>query len=230
MVCSHIGKEIMNETLKIIGTRKSQRAFFPEAVPLADVQLVLEQARFAPSSKNTQPWKVWHLTGEPLEALRNDYLAAFDAKEAPAAQYTYSPNPLPEAWMTRARQVGFALFAHKGIARDDFPARKAHDRENFRFFGAPNLLVLGTELNAANGTFMDCGLFLQNVLNGLASLGYGTCPMYSGVSYPHLLAKHTGGKDTLFVCTVAFGKATAEKVNEFQTEREPLDTWFVHKG
>jgi nitroreductase len=45
-----------DEFLKMIKTRRSVREFKAERVPRADVEKMLECARFAPSASNTQPW------------------------------------------------------------------------------------------------------------------------------------------------------------------------------
>ena len=49
--------------------RRSVRAFLPTPVPRQVVDDILSVARFAPSGTNTQPWKVYALTGEPKAAL-----------------------------------------------------------------------------------------------------------------------------------------------------------------
>jgi nitroreductase len=42
--------------LRLIKTRRSVREFEPETVPRADIDKMLDCARFAPSASNTQPW------------------------------------------------------------------------------------------------------------------------------------------------------------------------------
>jgi hypothetical protein len=67
---------------------------------------------------------------------------------------------------------------------------------------------------------------------GLASLGYGSCPQYSAVSYPDLLRKHIpGSEDTLFIAGLPFGRPLAgSHVNQFQPDRLPVDEWFQVVG
>jgi nitroreductase len=47
-------------------TRRSVRAFLPTPMPRADIEAILEVASRAPSGTNTQPWKVYVLTGNSL--------------------------------------------------------------------------------------------------------------------------------------------------------------------
>ncbi len=219
----------MLTALEAMHSRRSIREFENELVPLEIVRKLVEAAGRAPSSKNTQPWKLFMLQGKALEALRADYLAAFDSNTPGKPPYRYGPEKMPDAWMARARATGFGIFQHKGIGRDDVEKRRAHDRENFRFFGARQMFFLGTQESAfSSGTFLDCGFVLDNLMLGLTALGLGSCPQFSVMVYPDLLKKHIpGSEDTLFIAGLPFGKPMpGSHVNEFQPDRLPIDEWF----
>lgn len=220
---------IMLNAIQAMHSRRSIREFGPELVPMDTLRQLVEAAGRSPSSKNTQPWKLFLVQGEALEALKADYLAAFDAATKPNPDYSYSPNPLPEAWAARAKACGIGIFKHKGIGRDDADKRKAHDRENFHFFGAKQVFFITTcaESNA-NGTFLDCGFVLQSLMLGLTAQGYGSCPQFSAVCYPDILRKHIPGSEkSLFIAALPFGRPKAgSHVNQFQPERLPVDEWF----
>lgn len=47
----------MNEVLRAIRERRSVRAFRPDPVEPEKVEAILEAARWAPSGRNTQPWR-----------------------------------------------------------------------------------------------------------------------------------------------------------------------------
>jgi hypothetical protein len=51
-------------------------------------------------------------------------------------EYEYVPGKLKEPFLSRRRKVGYDLYAHYNIARDDYPARKEAMLRNFDFFGA----------------------------------------------------------------------------------------------
>ncbi len=197
--------------LEAMHARRSIREFTDELAPAETIRQLVEAAGRAPSSKNTQPWRLYLVQGAALEALRSDYLAAFDAKTPAKPGYQYSPNPLPADWAARAKDVGIGIFKHKGIGRDDLDKRTAHDRENFRFFGAHQMFFLGTQASAFSyGTFLDCGFVLDNLMLGLTALGYGSCPQFSVMIYPDLLRKHIPGtEDTLFIAGLPFGRTPA---------------------
>jgi nitroreductase len=223
----------MLTALEAMHQRRSIREFETGLVPMEIVRQVVEAAGRAPSSKNTQPWRLFLLQGQALEDLRTDYLAAFDAGRPGKPPYRYSPETLPESWMARARACGIGIFKHKGIGRDDAEKRRAHDRENFRFFGARQVFFLATQESAYSyGTFLDCGFVLDNLMLGLASQGLGSCPQFSAMAYPDLLKKHIpGSEDALFIAGLPFGKPMpGSHVNEFQPPRLPIEAWFKIVG
>jgi len=47
----------MNDVLKAIHTRRSVREFTWDSVERGDIEKILDAGRFAPSGKNTQPWR-----------------------------------------------------------------------------------------------------------------------------------------------------------------------------
>jgi nitroreductase len=188
----------------------------------------VEEAGRAPSSKNTQPWKLTLVQGAALDALRADLCAAFDAGEAPRFEYVYSKDPLPAAFKKRAVDLGKAFLTHKGIAREDKEKRRLHDRENYGFFGAPQVFFLSVgKEDWGTGTLLDCGLFLQNLIIALDNRGLGCCPQYSPLAYPDLVHKHLGHEGDLLLLALPFGRALpGSVVNQFLSEREPVDSFF----
>ena len=54
----------------LVRSRRSARGFRNEAVQKTVIREIIEDAKRAPSSMNSQPWHVHVLTGEPLEQVR----------------------------------------------------------------------------------------------------------------------------------------------------------------
>lgn len=210
--------------------RKSIRAFTGELAPLDIIQsIVLNANRAAPSSKNTQPCKLFLVQGQSLENLRNDYMSAFDNGEATDFEYAYSLNPLPATFKERGIELGKAFLIHKGIKREDKEKRKEHDKENYKFFNAKQVFFLAVNKNEyAQGTFLDCGIFFQALITELYNQGLGCCPQYSTMAYPNLLRKHIpNSEDMLFLLALPFGYPNKENIaNTFVSQREPLENYF----
>ncbi len=209
--------------------RKSVRAFTSEIVPADIVRSIVLGANRAPSSKNTQPWKLILVQGEALENLRTDYLSAFNSGKPATYEYIYNPDPLPEAYKKRAVELGKAFLTHKGIGKEDKEKRREHDSENYKFFGAKQVFFLALNRGEYGlGTFMDCGIFLQALITELHNRGLGCCPQYSVMAYPDLLRKHIPNSENLaFLLALPFGYPQTEHlVNTFVSQREPLETFF----
>lgn len=198
------------------------RAFLPEVPSRESVLRAVRLASMAPSSKNGQPWKLHVAVGEAADRVRERLCAAFDSGAAMSPDYRYSPAELPPEMMDRARACGFGLFQHKGIGRDDKEARRAHDRENFRLFGAPAVALLTLPRVSEKGTFMDGGLFLGQFLLALRGEGYESTPMFSVACLPAVFRETMAvPDDRLVVCAVAFGREdSSAHVNAFRTVRE----------
>ncbi len=219
-----------NETFETIAKRHCKRAFLDKTVDKKVLESIINVASHAASSKNTQPWKVNIVLGEKLKILKNQMCQQFDSGDFDQPDYEYSPNPLPEIHMVRARACGYALFELKNIDRKDREKRTAHDRENFECFGAPVLMVFTLDKDSQKGTFLDLGLYIQNIMLACTSLGLGSCPQYSLTNVGNTIKKELNiPSDEILVCGLSMGfPDESEKVNTFIPERIASDaftTW-----
>ena len=57
--------------------RRSIRAFNPEPVPREVLEEIMENALWAPSWGNTQPWRLTLIGGETLEKIKEEYVQMF---------------------------------------------------------------------------------------------------------------------------------------------------------
>ncbi|MDR1760764.1 MAG: nitroreductase [Fibrobacter sp.] len=217
----------MNPVLQAIQSRKSIREFSEVPVSEEIIREILETAARAPSSKNTQPWKLFLVTGNALSALREDYGRAFDERKEPELELS---NTLFPAYRDRAMNLGKAIFAHKGILREDKEKRRLHDRANFEFFNAPQIFMLAVNKEAYHEiTLMDCGIFASYLMLAIHGAELGCCPQTSTIIYPSILRKHIPhSEDLRFLMIFPFGKPReGSRLNEFHTEREPVASWFT---
>ena len=93
---------------RIIGSRKSIRAFQP--TPLAEGALdeILEVAARAPSGGNMQPWHVHVLEGAALRRFVEAACHAYDFQpEERRTEYEYYPSEFFEPYAARRRKVGW---------------------------------------------------------------------------------------------------------------------------
>lgn len=209
---------------KLLPKRHCKRAFLNTPIPTDLLTQILEESLESPSSKNTQPWQVCIVQGKTLQTLKQALCSAFDSGDMGKHDYTYSPDPMPDVWMGRARRCGYGLFELKGIARDDHEARKKHNRENFTCFEASTLLIFHLPKNAEKGTFLDMGFFMQSVMLAASEAGLGTCPQFSIAAYADLIRTHLNLKDRLIVSGMSIGFPDENAtVNQYEPKRVLLD-------
>lgn len=219
--------------LSVITSRHCKRAFLDRPVPREILERVLSAAGHAPSPRNTQFWQVAVVTGEARTELSRRLRRAADSAEQYEPDYSNRPTPAGELAEQRAFAWGAAYYGALGIARADDAGRREVERRNLRFYDAPVAMVFHLPAAAVAGTFLEMGLFLQNVMLGLVACGLGSCPQYSVARYGDVLRDALGlGADRLIVCTLCVGYVDeSAPINTFYPERAPLEEYIQwHDG
>ena len=212
------------DVLSAITARHCKRAYLDRPVPQELLREVLAAAAHAPSTRNAQPWQVVVLSGASRMRLVDRLCAAFDADVAARPDYVNRRPSSDPRELERAERAGRGLLEARGIARDDQQARRANQRVNFQFHGAPVAMILHLPADAVAGTFLEMGFFLQNVMVGLVARGLGSCPQFSVAGYSDCIRSELGlGADRLIVCSLAVGYPDPQApVNAFVPERADL--------
>ena len=205
--------------------RHSVRAFTPQAVEKYKLLQALEYARYAASSKNMQPWQIAICQGNLLKKLSQELINSVFNGDQPAKEMGEDKTRIPDLYMQRARECGFSLFQHKGIARDDKPARLDHWAENYRFFGASTVILFYYDTSLPSHCLIDMGIFLERLMEGLSLQGISSCPQASLVSFPHIIKGHVTmdiSLDPIFGLSIGYEDESA-KVNQFRTSKLEID-------
>ncbi|BDU76385.1 nitroreductase [Mesoterricola sediminis] len=217
---------------QIMSSRYSCRAFLDTPVPRAEVEAILAAASRAPSGTNTQPWRVHVLTGARLKRLSERILAVVRDPEAAAAHqepYAYYPTTWVSPYLERRRKVGFDLYALLGIPKGDTARMQAQFERNYGFFGAPVGLIFTLDGVMAQGSYLDYGMFLQNVMLAAKARGLDTCPQAAFIRWHRVIAEELdlpAGHGV--VCGMSLGHADpAAPENRLRTERAPLADWVT---
>jgi nitroreductase len=216
-------------TSDAISQRHSVRAFLDKPVDRALIEALLLNARFAPSGVNTQPWKVDIVQGESLARLSDALLKARHEDRAPNPDYQYYPTEWFEPYTARRQACGAALYGALHIEKRDIEKRLAQWNLNYRFFGAPVGMVVHLDKKLSTGSWLDVGMFIENILVGAMGLGLGTCAQASIAEFPDIVRQSLHIPDTqAIVCGIALGYPDpAHPVNNYRTERLPLDAFTV---
>ena len=213
-----------------ITSRRSLRAFLPTPVPRQTIDDILAVAARAPSGVNTQPWKVTVLTGAAKDALSQKILAAHDANAAAGStgadvgEYEYYPTEWVSPYLERRRKVGWDLYGLLGIAKTDKARMHAQHGRNYRFFDAPVGLIFTIDRLLRQGSWLDYGMFLQNIMVAARGRGLDTCPQAAFIGFHKVIAEHLALPATeMVVCGMSLGHAdTAAPENQLLTERAPV--------
>lgn len=206
--------------------RRSLRAFLPKAVPQEMIADLLLAAGRAPSGTNTQPWHVHVLQGQTRDKLVNETCKAFDANQPHSPlEYHYYPEKFFEPYLARRRKVGWDLYGLLGIAKGDVEKTRVQHRRNYELFDAPVALMFSIDRRLATGSWLDCGMFIQNVMLAARARGLETCPQAAWIDY-HEIVREVIGLDPehTLICGMALGYADHDAlVNTLVTERAKLE-------
>jgi nitroreductase len=156
-------------------------------------------------------------------------LAAHDAPEGHEQAYKYYPAAFFEPYLSRRRKVGWDLYGLLGIGRGDTEKMHAQVGRNFVFFDAPVGLVFTIDSRLEIGSWLDHGMFLENVMIAARGHGLDTCPQAAFARFHRAMREVLPLAETdTVVCGMALGYADPDAPeNQLVTERAPLDAFAV---
>jgi nitroreductase len=217
---------------RAILNRRAVRAFLPDSVDPALLRRLLELAAQAPSGTNMQPWKLRVLGPQSRARLETALIAALDAPDLPAEEeYRYYPRTFREPYLSRRRKVGWDLYTLLGVTRGDTEGMKRQTAANLRFFDAPVALMLTIDRDLEIGSWLDLGMFLQNLLIAAQGHGLDSCPQAIFARFHPVVRRELAiPEDEVVVCGIAIGHADrTAPANQLVPEREPVErftTWL----
>ncbi|MDQ3446425.1 MAG: nitroreductase, partial [Pseudomonadota bacterium] len=187
-----------------IATRQSVRAFLPTPVPRQTIEEILQLAARAPSGTNTQPWRAVVLTGVAKQRLSDAILAVYnDAEERKQhiEEYAYYPTKWADPYLARRRKIGWDLYGLLDIGREDKAKMHAQHGRNYVFFDAPVGIIFTIDRILEQGSWLDFGMFLQNVMVAARARGLDTCPQAAFTQFHRVIARELGLADSeMVVC------------------------------
>lgn len=201
-----------NRIDEIIAGRFACRDFSGAPVGRGTIEQILRVARFAPSGANIQPWRVYVLAGAAKERVSAALRAAHEtARDEHVSEYSYYASDLPEPYLQRRQEFGRLYYGSLGIAQTDLDARRAQTARNYAFFGAPVGLIVTIDRRLQVGSWLDLGMFVQNVLLAAAGHGLQSCPQETFSKYHHILRSLLSiPAEQMVVCGISIGRARDE--------------------
>lgn len=207
--------------------RKSVRQFLDTPVDRALVESILERANLAPSGTNVQPWHVHVAMG----AKRDELVSAVLAHRENAPQDVSAEFPRTskrkEPYTSRMRQLGKDMYSLLEIPRGDERANFNQWGRNYKFFDAPVGLIFTIDKDLDAMSFLDIGMFMQNIMliahqDGLATCSQGAWNQFHTVTRRVLSVPD----DRFIICGMSLGYADPRApVNTLVSAREPLSSF-----
>ena len=209
---------------RLLASRHSCRAFTPETVDRTVLERVLAMAQRTATWCNAQPWTSYVLSGDTLERTR-EALTAHVTGGAAKEPDLLDPETYTGERLARRRQAGFALYGALGIGREDRESRGRQHMENFRFFGAPHVVVVTLAEELREYGAVDIGAYIATLLLAAESMGLASIPQAAPALYaPALREALVVPADERIVATVALGyEDTEAAANAFRVPRAGLE-------
>lgn len=217
----------------LVGARRSIRGYKPDPVPREVLEEIIDVAKGAPSSMNTQPWYLHVVTGEPLDKIRKGNTERMMAGIKPQRDF-----PMKEAYegVHRKRQIEIAvqLFEAMGIARDDKEKRTDWVMRGFRQFDAPVSIVLTYDkiLEPAAISQFDLGAVSYGICLAAWERGLGTVINGQGIMQSAVVREHANIPDDQNILTcIAMGYPNEEFVaNSVKSRRAANEDFVTYVG
>jgi nitroreductase len=210
--------------------RRSIRKFKPDEVPQETIREILEEAQWAPSWGNTQPWELYVVTGDVLKKFKEANM-----QKVMEGTVQRPDVPMPENWpdalKNRYRGIGKSVLSALSIGREDVEARNRYYAEMYGLFDAPCLILACVDKSIClEYAMLDVGLVMQTICLLAHEKGLGTCMLAAAVRHPELLRELLPiPEDKVLVIGAALGYPDLDSpVNQFERERATLDefvTW-----
>ncbi|MGL3111057.1 nitroreductase [Bradyrhizobium sp. BR 1432] len=193
----------------ILTGRFACREFCNAPVARPTIEQILRVARFAPSGANIQPWHVYVLTGEVKGKVSAALLEAHEtSRDEHVSEYKYYASDLPGLYLKRRQEFGRLFYGSLGIHQADSEGRSRQTAKNYTFFGAPVGLIVTIDRRLEVGSWLDLGMFVQNIMLAAAGHGLQSCPQETFAKYHRVLRPLLSiPAEQMVVCGISVGKA-----------------------
>lgn len=216
------------QTEEAISKRKSTRAFLDQEVAKKTVQELLNLAKHAPSWVNSQPERVYAVSGEKLAELRKAYQEASQAGKPGNPDVAVKPRA---EWAEQAR-------SNMKEWNDNLPKVLGKNWSGIMgehsdvLYHVPNLLIMTLPKGYSEWSLYDLGAFGQNFITAATDRGLSTMTAYQFIKYPQILRNILNiPDDEVVVIGIGFGYADPnDQINKIQSTRMPLENFVTFEN
>ncbi|MBN2815315.1 MAG: nitroreductase [Campylobacterales bacterium] len=219
----------MPTVIEALNNRSSKRAYTGEQIPKETLTKILEAAGTTPSGANMQPWVTYAISNkEVLENIGNAIIDTMNSGVENDQFIQYYPLTWVSPYKKRRITTGAGLYKLMGVDRKDNDTRLKMWHDNFRWFGASNVIFVFTDKNnieGAKGALIDCGAYMQSIILAAQEFGIDSCPQGSTTEFGKVVAKVLDVPDNLaLLYSVVLGYEDKEAIiNSYQPDKVSLE-------
>lgn len=214
-------------------SRKSARGFLDKPIPKKVVDEIIDTAKWAPSSYNTQTWRIHAVSGEPLDKIRQGNTENTLAGKPHVRDFPYKEEYTGQH---KQRQVDVAmqLFEVMGISREDKEKRMDWMLRGFRQFDAPVSLVLTYPkfLEPAAITQFSLGSLAYGIVLAAWERGIGCVINGQGIMQSDVVHQHANIPDdeAIMICIAMGYPDDSFPANEVRSVRADNSEFVTYIG
>ncbi len=214
------------EFSKVVKKRRSIRDFDEKPIDPIILKAIIEEAQWAPSWVNSQPWKVYIAIGETLKAIKKNHLAKIQAGENGYSDFKHASRESFGKFPLKNMQT---LSAHLGAyLNNDFTEFNNAQR---RLYRCSAVVYITIPKGSPEWAIMDMGGFEQTLMLSAANRGIDSIPAYEFVKFPDRIRHYLDiPEDELIAIGIGLGYASDSIMNGYRSPRIPLDKMLVIKG
>ena len=204
--------------------RRSIRRFKSDEVSQEIISEILDEARWAPSWGNTQPWELYVVSGAILEKFKMANREKCLKGEAESTEIPI-PQVWPETLKKRYTELGKGVLTSQSIGRGDIEARNQYYGDMYFLFGAPCMIIVCLDRSLViEYAMLDAGIMIQTICLLAQEKGLGSCILSAITRYPALLRELLPiPENQITVMGIALGYPDLDsKINNFRRERADL--------
>ena len=163
------------DLVNFIASRRSVRGYLPKPADKETLHSIFNTAQTAPSSCNTQPWKVGVVSGEARDRVQKKLETAVMTGDF---QMDFEFDGTYQGiYKERQHDAAAQLYNAMGIERGEKDKRNAAFMRNFAFFDAPHVAFMFLPEEFGIREAADLGMYAQNLMLSIQAHGLTSCPM-----------------------------------------------------
>ena len=205
---------------ELMKERHSARDFQSKEIPEETLKKIITIALDSPSWCNSQPWKIYVVTGKPLEEIRKIWISKNDEKIKGYADLQPVHRTEFSERCQKNMEEEFKLIKEK----TNDPEMTSFWRKNIECFNAPAVVYLALHKGHSKWSCYDLGGFGMALMLAAKDLGVDSVVAYELVKYPDVLRKYVKIPDDEDIAVgIALGYENDDIVNKFRAKKSKLE-------